>query len=162
MAPAPAKLDVWGEDEKGRLIRIRDELAGYESSCTVSVTGIKYEAAEADFLPTLLTANGNWPLPNKCVIGVNIVRFQNQVGRVIYKNRGEVFIRFRNQEYLNEFIEYMEGSNLMGRAIHVFMAARDLALVDTSNLRMRPDRPRFFNDCFTLWNEEEFNRYLEV
>ena len=102
-----------------------------------------------------LTAFGKWDLHHGKIIGINIIREAAHVaGARTYVNNWEMFMRFANKEYLEEYVDAVAGCRLKcdvtgkTRYICTRVTHRDLEV----NMVGRGDymtRPRFFEE---VWN----------
>ena len=88
--------ETWG---KGH-----DPLAKFPANCTLVIDGIPCHTNESMYLPALVSCFGQWEVPNVKVVAVNIPRDANHEAGVggKYANRGHVFIRFAERNYMEE------------------------------------------------------------
>ena len=81
-----------------------DPLIKFPADCTLVIEGIPYHTDECMYLPALVSCFGQWDVPNRKVVAVNIPRDANHVAGVggTYVNRGHVFVRFSERRYMEE------------------------------------------------------------
>ena len=125
----------------------------YPPDCTLVVDGIPWKMTESLFLPILLSAYDHWEVPHQRFVGINISREWDKKSGA-YVNRGEVFIRFANQEYLREYMGLVEGRELQcdvsGRNRFLRVRRADKDLVVNSVGRDYMAGPRFGQDIWEV------------